>query len=126
MEEMSEEYKREHVFGIDYGTSDFKYGPIALGETPEVVENRGYFVDKDSLMSKLMDVRREVVVGKELPLFLESRKSLAERMVYPMRNGVIEKDDWRAWRVVEELTKYALNSFAPTNEEFDGFYLVAS
>ena len=123
---MSEEYKREHVFGIDYGTSDFKYGPIALGETPEVVENRGYFVDKDSLMSKLMDVRREVVVGKELPLFLESRKSLAERMVYPMRNGVIEKDDWRAWRVVEELTKYALNSFAPTNEEFDGFYLVAS
>ena len=105
---MSEEYKREHVFGIDYGTSDFKYGPITLGETPEVVENRGYFVDRESLMSRLMDIRREIIVGKELPLFLESRKSLAERMVYPMRNGVIGKDDWRAWRVVEELTRYAL------------------
>jgi len=123
---MSEEYKREHVFGLDYGTSDFKFGPIALGEVPEVVENRGYFVDKTSLMSRLMGVEKEIIVGKDIPRFLESREDLAERMVYPMRNGVISKDDLRAWIVVEELTRYALESFAPSDEEFQGFYVVAS
>ena len=123
---MSEEYKREHVFGLDYGTSDFKFGPITLGEIPEVVENRGYFVDKSSLMSRLMGVKRDVVVGRDVPKFLESKEDLAERMVYPMRNGVIAKDDLKAWKVIEELTRYALESFAPENEEFNGFYVVAS
>ncbi|RLF97820.1 MAG: hypothetical protein DRN65_03730 [Thaumarchaeota archaeon] len=123
---MSEEYKREHVFGLDYGTSDFKFGPITLGEVPEVVENRGYFIDSSSLMSRLMGVRREVIVGKDVPRFLESREDLAERMVYPMRNGIIPKDDVKAWRVIKELTKYALESFAPKDESFQGFYVVAS
>lgn len=123
---MSEEYKREHVFGLDYGTSDFKFGPITLGEIPEVVENRGYFIDKSSLMSRIMGVKRDLVVGKDLPRFLESREDLAERMVYPMRNGVVAKDDDRAWRVIEELTRYALETFAPRDESFQGFYAVAS
>jgi len=123
---MSEEYKRGHVFGLDYGTSDFKFGPITLGEVPEVVESRGYFVDKTSLMSRLMGVEREVVVGRDVPKYLESREDLAERLIYPMRNGVISKDDVKAWRVVEELTRYALESFAPTDEGFQGFYVVAS
>ncbi|MCD6235843.1 MAG: hypothetical protein J7J94_02460 [Thaumarchaeota archaeon] len=123
---MSEEYKREHVFGLDYGTSDFKFGPITLGEIPEVVENRGYFVDKSSLMSRLMGVKRDVVVGRDVPKFLESKEDLAERMVYPMRNGVIAKDDLKAWKVIEEITRYALESFAPEDEEFNGFYVVAS
>ncbi|MEM2188102.1 MAG: hypothetical protein QW624_02465 [Nitrososphaerota archaeon] len=123
---MSEEYKREHVFGLDYGTSDFKFGPIILGETPEVVENRGYFIDRSSLMSRIMGVNREIVVGRDIPRFLESREDLVERMVYPMRNGVIAKDDERAWKVIKELTKYALESFAPPDEEFEGFYVVAS
>ena len=123
---MSEEYKREHVFGLDYGTSDFKFGPITLGEIPETVENRGYFIDKSSLMFRIMGVKRDLVVGKEVPRFLESREDLAERMVYPMRNGVIAKDDERAWRVIEGLTRYALEAFAPRDESFQGFYAVAS
>jgi len=122
---MSEEYKRENVFGIDYGTSDFKYGPIALGEEPEVIESRGYFVDRESLMSRLMSVDKEVVVGRDVPLFLEAREALAERMVYPMRNGIVGKEDARAWRVVKELTRHALESFAPSEPEFQGFYVVA-
>lgn len=123
---MSEEYKREHIFGLDYGTSDFKFGPITLGEVPEVVENRGYFVDNSSLMSRLMGVRKEIIVGKNVPMFLESRDDLAKRMVYPMRNGIVPKDDERAWRVIEELTKYAFEIFAPKDELFQGFYVVAS
>ena len=74
---MSEEYKREHVFGIDYGTSDFKYGPIALGEEPEVIESRGYFVDRESLMSRLMSVDKEVVVGRDVRLSGEALASAA-------------------------------------------------
>ncbi|MEM1775698.1 MAG: hypothetical protein QW079_02070 [Nitrososphaerota archaeon] len=123
---LSEEYKKMNVFGIDYGTSDFKYGPISIGEVPEVVENRGYLIDGNSLMAKIMGVGREIVVGKDLPLYLEAREDLAERLIYPMRNGIIEKNDRKAWLIIRELTKYALESFAPSDEEFKGFYVVAS
>jgi crenactin len=123
---LSEEYKRSHVFGIDYGTSDFKYGPITIGEVPEVTENRGYFTEKDSVMSRVMGVSRNIVVGKELPLFLESREDVAERLVYPMRNGIVERNDVKAWQVTRELTRYALENFAPSDPDFRGFYVVAS
>ncbi|MCL7382847.1 MAG: hypothetical protein LZ172_00130 [Thaumarchaeota archaeon] len=123
---MSEEYKRSHVFGIDYGTSDFKYGPITIGEVPEVTENRGYFTEKNSIMSRVMGVSRDIVVGKELPLFLESREDVAERLVYPMRNGIVERNDAKAWQVTKELTRYALENFAPSDPDFRGFYVVAS
>jgi len=126
LEEMSEEYKRKYSFGEDYGTSDYKFGPISLGERPEVVENRGYFPDKSSIMYELMGGAREVVVGKELPLYLEAREDLAARLVYPMRNGVIERGDEKAWRVVYEITKYGLEQFRPSVSEFDGFYVCAS
>lgn len=123
---MNEEYKRSHVFGMDYGTSDFKYGPITIGEVPEVVENRGYFIEGTSIMSKIMGVEREVVVGRDLPLFLEAREDVAERLVYPMKNGLVERNDVRAWQVIRELTNYALQSFALNDPEFKGFYVVAS
>jgi crenactin len=123
---LSEEYKRSHVFGIDYGTSDFKYGPITIGEVPEVTENRGYFTEKNSIMSRVMGVSRDIVVGKELPLFLESREDVAERLVYPMRNGIVERNDAKAWQVTKELTRYALENFAPSDPDFRGFYVVAS
>ncbi|RLG95377.1 hypothetical protein DRO37_02600 [Candidatus Bathyarchaeota archaeon] len=123
---MSEEYKRRYTFGADYGTSDFKFGPITCGETPEIIENRGYFPDTESLMYRIMGTPKEVVVGKEIPLYLGSREDLTLRMVYPMKNGIIRKDDERAWRVVYEITKYGLKSFKPPEKEFDGFYVVAS
>ncbi len=123
---MSEDYKRSHVFGIDYGTSDFKYGPITIGEVPEVVENRGYFIEKTSIMSRVMGVNRDIVVGRDLPLFLESREDVAERLVYPMRNGIVEKNDLKAWQVIKELTKYALENYTPSDPDFRGFYVVAS
>jgi len=123
---LSEEYKRSHVFGIDYGTSDFKYGPITIGEVPEVTENRGYFTEKSSIMSRVMGVSRDIVIGKELPLFLESREDVAERLVYPMRNGIVERNDVKAWQVTKELTRYALENFAPSDPDFRGFYVVAS
>ncbi|MGC8849055.1 MAG: hypothetical protein ACP5QI_01100, partial [Candidatus Bathyarchaeia archaeon] len=104
----TEEYKRLYTFGIDYGTSDVKFGPITCGEVPQITENRGYLPDKDSIMYRAFEVPRDVVVGKDLPLYLQSSEDLSSRLIYPMRNGVIEKDDEKAWRIVEELSRYAL------------------
>lgn len=123
---MSEAYKRSHVIGMDYGTSFFKYGPISLGETPELMENRGYFPDKDAIMTRIMGEGREVVVGKDIPQYLEAREDLPSRLVYPFRNGVIEKNDNRAWQVVEEVSHMAFRDFTPKEEDFTGFYVVAS
>lgn len=119
-----EEYKRRFVFGCDYGTSDFKYGSITVGEKPLVVENRGYFPEK-SMVSRILGVDKEIVVGKEVTYFLESGADLATRLVYPMRDGLIAKDDRRSWRVIKELTRMALNSFKG-GIGFKGFYVVAS
>jgi len=123
---LSEAYKRSRVFGMDYGTSFFKYGPISLGETPEIIENRGYFPDKDAIMTRVMGESRDVVVGKEVPLYLEAREDLPSRLVYPFKNGIIEKNDIRAWQVVEEISRMALREFTPKEEGFKGFYVVAS
>jgi len=121
-----EDYKRRYVFGADYGTSDFKYGPITQGEKPLVVANRGYFPEA-SIVSRVMGVEREVVVGRDVPLFLESGADLTSRLIYPMRSGTIAKDDGKAWRVIRELTLMALQEFKPsTGFGFKGFYVVAA
>ncbi|NIM45263.1 MAG: hypothetical protein GTO54_06465, partial [Nitrososphaeria archaeon] len=121
-----EEYKRLYTFGTDYGTSDFKSGPITCGEMPQIIENRGYFPDKESIMYRAFEMPSEVIVGEEIPLYLQSSEDLSSRLIYPMRNGVIEKDDEKAWKVVEEISRHALNLFKPADTAFRGFYLVAS
>jgi crenactin len=123
---MSEAYKQGHTFGMDFGTSHFKFGPITAGERPDIIENRGYFTDKTSVMQQIGGPVRSVIVGKDLPFYLESREDLSTRLVYPMRNGVIEKDNDRSWTVVEEIAKFALESYRPPESEFLGYYLVAS
>ncbi|MEM4494305.1 MAG: hypothetical protein QXE96_00705 [Candidatus Caldarchaeum sp.] len=120
-----EDYRRRYVFGCDYGTSDFKYGPITQGDKPLVTANRGYFPEK-SIVSELLGVEKEVVVGKDVTLFLGAGSELSIRLVYPMRSGAIGRDDERAWRVVEELTRQSLAEFKPGGFGFKGFYVVAA
>ena len=122
-----EAYKRKYTFGEDYGTSFYKFGPITCGEVPEVIENRGYFPDESMIMFQIAGKPKEVVVGDEIAQFLGAKEELVERLVYPMRNGVIERGDERAWRVVEEITRYGLERFRPkADPAFDGFYVCAS
>ncbi|HDI42683.1 MAG TPA: hypothetical protein ENF62_02760 [Candidatus Bathyarchaeota archaeon] len=123
---MSEEYKRRYTFGADYGTSDYKFGPISLGERPKIMENRGYFPDDSSIMYELMGGVREVIVGDEIPLFLGAKEDLATRLVYPMRNGIIKRGDKRAWKVIYEITRQSLEMCRPSDPDFDGFYVCAS
>lgn len=119
-------YKQEFTFGMDYGTGDFKYGLISCGEKPEIVENRGYFPDKESIMYTTFENPREIVVGKNVPFYLQASEDLSTRLVYPMKNGVIEKNDMQAWNVVREISRYGFDTFKPADPDFQGFYLVSS
>jgi len=120
-----EEYKKRFVFGCDFGTSDYKYGPITLGERPRLVENRGYFPER-GVVEELLGGGREVVVGDEVPLFLGSGQDLAARLVYPMRDGIVRLGDDRSWRVIRELLYKSLSEFRPGGAGFKGFCVVAS
>lgn len=121
------DYRSHYTFAMDFGTSDFKFGPITCGETPRIVNNRGYFPDKNSVVYKAFESTDEVIVGEDVPLYLQSAEDLSSRLVYPMRNGMIDKADDTAWRVVSALTNFGLNTFKPeSNNGFQGYYLVAS
>ncbi len=120
-------YRSHYTFGMDFGTSDFKFGAIACGETPRVVNNRGYFPDKKSVMYRAFQTTSDVIVGQEVPLYLQSAGDLSARLVYPMRNGIIDKADENAWRVVGALCQFGLSSFKPQSANgFNGYYVVTS
>jgi crenactin len=123
----TDNYRSNYTFAMDFGTSDFKFGPITLGEQPKIVNNRGYFPDKNSVMYKAFEATSDIIVGDEVPLYLQSAEDLSSRLVYPMRNGVIERSDDQAWRVVGSLASYGLDAFKPPpNNGFQGYYVVAS
>jgi crenactin len=120
-------YRSQYTFAMDYGTSDFKFGPITCGETPRIVNNRGYFPDKKSLMYRAFEPTADVIVGEDVPQYLQSTDDSSTRLVYPMRNGMINKGDQTAWQVVDALSRFSLDSFKPEpNNGFGGYYVVAS
>jgi crenactin len=123
---LSQEYKQKYTFGVDYGTSYFKFGPITCGEEPKVIENRGYFTEEESIMHQAFGKAKAIIVGEDVPLYLQASEDLSTRLIYPMKNGVIERNDEKAWTVVEEISKYGLTAFKPAEPEFEGFYVVAS
>ena len=123
----NENYRSQYTFAMDFGRSDFKFGPITCGEDPRIVNNRGYFPDKKSVMYRAFEPTADVIVGDQVPLYLQSSEDLSSRLIYPMRNGIIEKGDENAWRVVQALCQYGLDSFkAQQNNGFQGYYVVAS
>jgi len=121
------DYRSHYTFAMDFGTSDFKFGPITCGETPRIVNNRGYFPEKNSVVYKAFESTDEIIVGEDVPLYLQSAEDLSSRLVYPMRNGMIDRADNTAWQVVGALTNFGLNTFKPEpNNGFQGYYVVAS
>ena len=98
---------------------------------PNVVENRGYFPKISKVSAEVRGITaREVVVGEEVAEYLESRADLT-RLYYPMRNGVVERNDERGWRVVKELVRYGLlkhhlGGTDVTGLPFKGFLVVAA
>jgi len=118
------EYRRKYAFGEDYGTSEYKFGPI--GERPDIVENRGFILNSKSIILKLSGITKKIVVGPEVAMYLGSREDMSRHLVYPMKDGIIGKNDERGWEIIYELTKYGLLKYAPKTEDFKGFYVTAS
>jgi crenactin len=120
--------KELSVFGEDYGTSELKFGPATLGNVPDVIENRGYFPDTRSSMVRMTGGpdKKLLVVGPDVANFVEAKRDIAERMIYPMRSGVIDRDDEKSWSVVKELTRFALLRHVPDVQGFDGVKAVAA
>jgi crenactin len=78
-------------------------------------------------MYRAFEATSDIIVGEDVPLYLQSTEDLSTRLVYPMRNGVIDRGDENAWRVVSALSQFGLNSFKPEpNDGFEGYYVVAS
>jgi len=118
-------YRRKYAYGEDYGTSYFKFGPIA--EKPEVIENRGIFVsDDESIVLKIFGISKNIIVGPKVSLYLGSRSDIARYLIYPMKDGRVERANERAWRVIYEITKFGFEKFKPSGKEFDGFYVTAA
>ncbi|RLE61017.1 MAG: hypothetical protein DRJ35_01545, partial [Thermoprotei archaeon] len=103
----------------------FKFGPIA--EKPIVVENRGLFLGGESrVLLDIFGVTRDVIVGPDIVKYMGSLEDLSRYLVYPMRDGVVDKNDERAWRVLYELTKYGFIMTKPSGKDFEGFYVTAA
>lgn len=96
-----------------------------------MVENRGYFPKISKVSAEVRGITaKEVVVGEEVAEYLESRADLT-RLYYPMRNGVIERNDYRGWKVVKELVRYGLHKYRLVRTDtlglpFSGFFVVAA
>ena len=59
--------------------------------------------------------------------YLGSREEIANYLIYPMRDGIIRKNDEKAWRVIYEVTRYGLlKSMKDINGDFKGFYVTAA
>jgi crenactin len=65
-------YRSSYTFAMDFGTSDFKFGPISCGENPQIVNNRGYFPDKKSVLYNAFESTADVIVGNDVPLYMQS------------------------------------------------------
>ncbi|MDV3278208.1 MAG: hypothetical protein LYZ69_07055 [Nitrososphaerales archaeon] len=102
--------KARGIFAEDFGTSEYKFGPAVMGETPDAIETRGYFPDTRGFVQMVSPDSRHklLVVGPQVSNYLEAKVDLAERLVYPLRYGLIREDDERAWSVLKELVRYGL------------------
>ncbi|MGY0288288.1 MAG: hypothetical protein ACUX7D_05920 [Candidatus Methanodesulfokora washburnensis] len=119
------------VFALDFGTSLVKFGPIWRGKYPDFIENRGYFPKISKISAEIRGIAaEEVIVGPAVSEYLESKADLS-RLYYPMRNGVIARDDERGWKIVKKIIKYTLEKYYPgkydpSGRPFDGFYVVVA
>mgnify|MGYP001772812808 CR=1 FL=1 len=126
---MIDEYRKKYAYGEDYGTSHFKFGPIA--EKPLVIENRGVITSElDSrVLLELFGISKAVVVGEEVSRYLPAVDSLGKALVYPMHDGIIERGNERAWAVIREITRYGFERSLKEikrPQDFDGFYVTAA
>jgi crenactin len=126
--EIGDAYRLKYVFGIDYGTSYTKFGPITL-DAPKVVQTRGLFL-RDIPESVKMRIPPEVlsrglVVGdEEVRNYLSSVRDVQRNLKYPLKDGIVRRDDEDGWAVLRELSRYAVYQFPVADRDFKGWLVV--
>lgn len=126
-------YKLNYVYAEDFGTGYFKYGPITLRDKPYMIQSRGLFLrdlpESIKLLVPKEVLERGVVVGDEIPKYLSSIRDAIRNLRYPLRDGVIRKEDEDSWKIIKELARYGFSQFFPDfakRPDFRGFFLVVA
>jgi len=124
-----DEYRRKYAYAEDYGTSHFKFGPVA--ERPYVIENRGVITSEleSKVLLELFGVSKPIVVGEEVSRYLPAVDTMGRALIYPMHDGLVERDNERAWAVIKEITRYGFEKSLKEMkkaQDFDGFYVTAA
>ena len=112
---------------IDYGTGYVKYGMEEDGE-PKMIETVGLVIP-DEMKGDLLRKVEDIVVGDAIVSYLPTCNVPHEGLHYPLRHGVVERDNETAWRILEKITEHILTTVRrrPTIEsDFKGFYVVFS
>jgi crenactin len=126
-------YKLNYVYAEDFGTGYFKYGPITLRDKPSMVQSRGLFLrdlpESIKLLVPKEVLERGVVVGDDIPKYLSSVRDAIRNLRYPLKDGIIRREDEDSWRIVKELARYGFTQFYREfsgKVDFKGFYLVVA
>jgi|MonGeyMetagenome_1017769.scaffolds.fasta_scaffold04352_4 crenactin len=126
-------YKLNYVYAEDFGTGYFKYGPITLRDKPYMVQSRGLFLRDLPESIKLLVPRevleRGVVVGDEIPKYLSSIRDAIRNLRYPLKDGIIRREDEDSWKITKELARYGFSQFYSDfsrRSDFRGFFLVVA
>ena len=122
--EEEEEQRRKYCLAIDYGTGYVKYGMEEDGE-PKIIETVGLVIP-DEMKGDLLRKVEDIVVGDAIVSYLPTCNVPHEGLHYPLRHGVVERDNELAWRILEKITEHILTTVRsrPTIEsDFQGFYV---
>ncbi len=126
-------YKLKYVYAEDFGTAYFKYGPITLGDRAKMIPSRGLLIRDLPESIKLLvpkDVlERGVVVSDDILKYLTSIRDALRNLKYPLKDGLIKRDDVDSWKVVKELVRYGFGQFYPeaaSQPDFKGYLVVVA
>ncbi len=124
-------YKANFVYAEDFGTGYFKYGPITLRDKPYVIPSRGLILrdlpESVKILVPKEVLERGVVVGDDIPKYLSSIRDAIRNLRYPLKDGIVRRDDEDAWRIIKELSRYGFQQFYPEfsrRPDFRGFFVV--
>jgi len=126
-------YKLKYVYGEDFGTGYYKYGPITLGDKPEIIQSRGLLLrdlpESIKLLIPKSIIERGVVVGEDVTKYLSSVRDAIRNLKYPLKDGIVRREDEDSWKVVKELVRYGFQHFyheAAKQPDFKGYYVVVA
>ncbi len=53
------------------------------------------------------------MVGDDIPKYLSSIRDAIRNLRYPLKDGVIRREDEDSWKIIKELARYGFSQFYP-------------